>query len=221
MSRPKTISDEALLKIARECFFEKGPTVPTRVIAEKAGISQPALFKRFKNKEQLFLAAVSSPDAVAKVVELKRWIITHPTEKMFRPQLEELLFKLWSLLQDILPRVIAIHAHGTYLSPEKLFEGIKKPPAVKMLENIVDFIIRGQKNGQIDKNINPEITAMNILGPLQGRLLFKQFFKYKIDCDELSDRNYIKQTSDTLYKGLISASELKRELKQELNNDRI
>jgi AcrR family transcriptional regulator len=209
MSRPKTISDEKLLTIARKCFFEQGPSVPTRVIALKAGISQPALFKRFKSKEELFMAAVASPTVLKRVQDLNGWIDTHPTGGDLAPQINELLLKLWYLLKDILPRLIAMHAHGNYRFSDDLFKGIKKPPAVKMVENISDFIKRGQKNGQIDKFLNPEIAAMNIVGALQERLLFKQIFKFKLAGNNLSDENYIKQTAFILYRGLSSKTEQK------------
>jgi AcrR family transcriptional regulator len=64
VTRPKTISDEELLKVARAVFREQGPTASTRAIAGRAGISEAVLYQRFGSKEQLFFAAVapSAPD---------------------------------------------------------------------------------------------------------------------------------------------------------------
>ncbi|MBN2804935.1 MAG: TetR/AcrR family transcriptional regulator [Deltaproteobacteria bacterium] len=207
MSRPKTISDEDLLKIARECFIEQGPSVPTRVIALKAGISQPALFKRFKNKDELFLAALSSQSTLKNVLELQAWINSHPVKGPFEPQMFELLSRLWVLFLEILPRLIAMHAHGNHFSPEKIFAKIKTPPAVILLQKISEFVKRAQANGQVISSLNPDIAAMNILGPLQGRMLFLKIFKFKIDAKSNSDDEYIRQTSKTLCKGLCTNKE--------------
>ncbi len=64
MSRPKTISDENLLAVARKLFRAKGHAVSTREVAESAGISEAVLYQRFGNKDELFFAAMapSAPD---------------------------------------------------------------------------------------------------------------------------------------------------------------
>jgi AcrR family transcriptional regulator len=64
MSRPKTISDESLLAVARKLFRAQGHAVSTREVAESAGISEAVLYQRFGNKDELFFAAMapSAPD---------------------------------------------------------------------------------------------------------------------------------------------------------------
>jgi AcrR family transcriptional regulator len=59
MGRPKLIEHEALLAIAREVFRKHGHTATTRQVARAAGISQAALYKRFKDKDALFIAALT------------------------------------------------------------------------------------------------------------------------------------------------------------------
>ena len=62
MGRPRQITDERILVVARECFLELGPSAPTAVIAERLGISQAVLFQRFATKEELLRAALTPPD---------------------------------------------------------------------------------------------------------------------------------------------------------------
>src|ERR1700728_1055985 len=73
MGRPKRIEDDDLLKIARAVFVLDGAHGSTREIAQRAGISEAALFKRFPTKAELFLAAMIPPnvdvDALTAVAE--------------------------------------------------------------------------------------------------------------------------------------------------------
>jgi AcrR family transcriptional regulator len=64
MGRHKTISDENLLRIARDVFREKGHTASTREIAEAVGISEAVLYQRFGSKDHFFFAAMhpTAPD---------------------------------------------------------------------------------------------------------------------------------------------------------------
>ncbi|MDX2056056.1 MAG: helix-turn-helix domain-containing protein [Polyangiaceae bacterium] len=56
--RPPTIDSEKLLQVAREVFLERGIRATTSEVAERAGVSEGALFHRFKSKEGLFSAAM-------------------------------------------------------------------------------------------------------------------------------------------------------------------
>lgn len=56
--RPPTIDSEKLLEVAREVFLERGIRATTLEVAERAGVSEGAIFHRFKSKEGLFGAAM-------------------------------------------------------------------------------------------------------------------------------------------------------------------
>src|SRR5262245_46650519 len=58
MGRQKTISDDEVLRIARNIFREQGHTATTREIAQAAGISEAILYQRFGSKDELFFAAM-------------------------------------------------------------------------------------------------------------------------------------------------------------------
>lgn len=58
MGRAKTISDNEILRIARELFRAHGHTTTTRAIAGAAGISEAILYQRFGSKDDLFFAAM-------------------------------------------------------------------------------------------------------------------------------------------------------------------
>ena len=58
MGRRKTISDDEVLRVARDVFRAQGHTATTRAIAEAAGISEAVLYQRFGSKDDLFFAAM-------------------------------------------------------------------------------------------------------------------------------------------------------------------
>ena len=58
--RPPTPADSALIAATLELLGEIGPTVSTRRIAERAGVSEVTLFRRFATKDRLFEAAVQT-----------------------------------------------------------------------------------------------------------------------------------------------------------------
>jgi Bacterial regulatory proteins, tetR family len=58
MARTPKITNEAILAVAQQLFLEQGEKASTLEIANKAGISEASIFKRFATKQALFLAAI-------------------------------------------------------------------------------------------------------------------------------------------------------------------
>ena len=56
--RPPSIDWEKLLEVAREVFLERGIRATTLEVAERAGVSEGAIFHRFKSKDVLFREAM-------------------------------------------------------------------------------------------------------------------------------------------------------------------
>lgn len=68
--RPRLITNERLLNVAREVFLERGIQATTGEVAERAGVSEGTLFHRFSSKEQLFRSAMRfDPDAAPAFIE--------------------------------------------------------------------------------------------------------------------------------------------------------
>ena len=106
MGRPKTIEDDALLKIAREVFLESGAYGSTKDIAARAGISEAALFKRFPTKAVLFLKAMAPPpadtDYIFKQVR---------AEKDPKKALRVLARQMLAYYRTAIPRVVHLITH--------------------------------------------------------------------------------------------------------------
>ena len=194
MARPKQVTDKDLLKIALECFLEYGHNVSTQVIADRVGLSQPALFKRFGTKEELFLQAVT-PSENFPVIE---WIDASPSPDPFQPQLVQLLEKVWEMLRRVMPRVRLLREsrlpRGTAMSR------YKTPPPVMLIKSIAGFIERAQKQDLARPGLNPQFVAQWIFGALMGQFYLSETLGGKTDIGD--NTAFIISTVDFLFHGI-------------------
>jgi len=109
MGRHKTISDEAVLGIARRLFRAHGHGATTRQIAEAAGISEAVLYQRFGSKDDLFFAAMHprGPD----VEEL-----LGPSEPPddARAYLRLVVGRIGKYFADVIPQALRVMTHPSF-----------------------------------------------------------------------------------------------------------
>lgn len=199
MVRPRQISTEKIIEAAKEAFLERGLGVSMQVIADKVGLSQPALFKRFKTKKDLVFAALAPPEKLPVV----DWIESGPSKGDLRPQLEELLTKLWETIGWILPRLMVLRT-GKF-SPEQFLKKYKTPPLVLMLQALSRWFERAAENGQLRSDGDPSSWAQSCLGALQGRALLRNILKAEFGPED--DEDYIGSLTDLLLDGMKSEAE--------------
>lgn len=106
MGRPKAIEDDELLQRARRVFRQRGYKVSTRALAKAVGISQAALYLRYKDKDELFFAALG-PGSSA----LKPFIQLDPAQHTPRTYLKEFGILFRTHMRTVLPSILAIAAH--------------------------------------------------------------------------------------------------------------
>ena len=61
MGRPRQITDEQILDTTRTCVLEHGAQVSLDVVAERLGVTAPALLKRFGCRQELMVNALRPP----------------------------------------------------------------------------------------------------------------------------------------------------------------
>jgi len=127
MGRHKTISDDQVLRIARDVFRARGHTATTRQIARAAGISEAILYQRFGTKDDLFFAAMhpSGPD----VEEL-----LGPVEPVgdAAAYLRTVVVRIGKYFNEVIPLALRVVTHPSF-DPAALARA--KPNAAEILRD--------------------------------------------------------------------------------------
>ena len=201
MARPRQITDEQILRVAREVFTELGPTVSTEVIAEQLGVSSTALFKRFGRKDDLLLAALL-PDGPPAWFELAA---AGPGEGPIRQQLLTLGREISGFLERLIPAIWTLKAAGH--DPHVLFgEGDRVSPTGGVMV-LARWFELGAARGLLRVD-DPVSAAVVFLGALHTRVFFQHMARTHggvshlpphLDLDQ--DR-YLQHLVDILWRGL-------------------
>jgi AcrR family transcriptional regulator len=126
MGRHKTISDDDVVRIARDVFRAQGHTATTRQIAEAAGISEAVLYQRFGSKDDLFFAAMHprGPDLEELLGPLEPGDDAHA-------YLRELVIRLAKYFSEVIPLALRVMTHPSF-DPGSLARA--QPNAAAMLQ---------------------------------------------------------------------------------------
>jgi AcrR family transcriptional regulator len=109
MGRRKTISDQEVLRVARDVFRTQGHTATTRQIADAAGISEAVLYQRFGSKDELFFAAMhpSGPDVEALLGP------RNPSEDALT-YLHAVIVRLGEHFAEVIPLALRVLMHPSF-----------------------------------------------------------------------------------------------------------
>ena len=195
MGRPRLLSDDEILDGARECFMEGGLSVSTQIIAERLGISQPAIFKRFGTKEELVLASLAPPERIPVL----DWIDGLCVSNDLEGQLSEVLGKIWESLQWIIPRMMVLQTSG--IAPSTFLARYKTPPLINVLESIAGYFRRAQENGALRADGDARTWAMSLLGAVQGRAMVRYVVQSNYGAE--NDADYLSGVAALLLRGMV------------------
>lgn len=193
MGRPRQVSDREILDAARQCFLEHGPGVSTTRIAHEVGVSQPALFKRFKSKQTLLLAAMDMSEHVAWFAELGNG----PDDRDFSTQLEELVGQLWVSVQGMMPRIAVLRASG--IGHEEMLGREKVFPPDKIASSIAAWLDSAQARGLV-RHMDTSHVASILMGALHSRAFVKHVLRQP--SADPSDAEFLATLVDLLGQGI-------------------
>src|SRR5688572_4011200 len=136
MARPINIRDEVIVEAARKVFLERGFRATTIEVAERAGVSEGSIFKRFKSKLELFRAAMeqhlAQPDWIRSLGE-------RVGKGDLRENLIALGIEFITFFRELMPLIVMAQANP---GPDGLPMAFDQPvpPPVRVLQQITAYI---------------------------------------------------------------------------------
>lgn len=173
MSRPSTIDDSVILQSAQELFLKHGFKTSTAQIARKAGVSEGSIFRRYKNKVDLFLTAMDMKEKDKKWQDqLKKY---RPGRDDARVFLAEAAHALISHMERMIPKFMALRASGLKRSDmKKIFA---EPPPMIHLRVLTGFFSKLAAEGLV-RSSHPETQAHAFQGALMHYVMGRHNFDY-------------------------------------------
>lgn len=165
MARTPKITNQQILEAAREVFFQKGFSGSTLEIAQRAGISEASIFKRFTTKEDLFFAAMGIPDTPPWVNELEGLC----GKGDLKQNLVHICLQILEFYSDIFPRIMMLRSRGKAL-PEMRGQNAKPIRDLKILISFLEFEMN---QGRL-RPCDPQTLAHVIMGALMNYVMLEQ-----------------------------------------------
>lgn len=157
MARPKSISNDQILDAAREVFLEEGIQGTTSKIAERAGISEGTIYRRFDTKHALFMAAMDIPNPPGWAQTLEEI----QGEGDLEANLNRLALEMISFFEEVIPKVHMVMS--CRVGPEDALQGEEESPPVRGLKMLTGFFHRERNDGRL-RPCDPEIVARMLIG---------------------------------------------------------
>ena len=202
MGRPATVSDAQILEAARELFLKQGTAATVEGVAQRVGVSQAAIFKRFKTKQGLFLAAM--------VIERERrdWpgqIRRRTQEVGLREALTEAGVEIIGFAKKAFPLVLVGWSNrGEFGAPKnsraRMSQGIRE---------LVRFFEEEMAAGRL-RRLEPWSAARAFVGALHSYVLFSIIHENSRLGPNWTPRAYVRGVVDVLWDGLAPVEKKKR-----------
>jgi AcrR family transcriptional regulator len=168
MARPPKITTEEIITVARQVFLEQGAGASTLLIAERAGISEAAIFKRFGTKQALFMASMGISDNHPWVSVLSKGT---PTPEI-RKDLIEICSQILEVYQEVMPRVLMMMNQGNTSFPPPMLE----PPPIRDAQLLAGYLDRAIDKGYI-KPCNAIVVSHIIIGGINSYVIMQNMPK--------------------------------------------
>jgi AcrR family transcriptional regulator len=197
MPRPPKITNDEILAAARPLFLEDGMSASTLAIAEKAGISEAAIFKRFGTKQALFFAAMGIGENPPWVKDLPR---RQPTAAI-KAELTELCHEMVAFYQEVLPRVMMMMVQNKQSFPPML---PPPPPPVRDTQLLASFLERAINQGFIQSS-NAKTTAHMVVGAIVNYVIMTTIAKkmpIPFQAPPVAPETFVEQLIETLWVGI-------------------
>jgi AcrR family transcriptional regulator len=162
MARPVSIDDETILAAARTVFLAHGIRGTTAEVAQRAGVSEGSIFKRWKTKEELFHAAMSNEPAADAS------FIAGIMERVGKGDLREHLVEIGVLMGHFFEKIVALHmhsfAHGSSSDPASRW-GPGEPAPITGRKRLAGYFEAERHAGRL-RNVDTDVLARTFIGSI-------------------------------------------------------
>jgi AcrR family transcriptional regulator len=169
MTRPRQVTSEAILDAARTCAVERGPSVSLEVIAERLGVTPPALLKRFGSREAMMIAAL-------RTIEEPTWVqglAEGPSDAALEEQLTALFTRILDYFSSEAARMSALCE--SRIPFNRIYDAERPPPPVQHTWTLAGWLDKACTRGLVAHE-DFEMVAIGMLGALHARAFLKHFF---------------------------------------------
>lgn len=157
MARPPKITNEEILAAARQVFLEQGINGSTLEIAEKAGISEASIFKRFATKQALFFAAIG----ISRTPQYAKILSAQAPNATIRSELTDICTQMLEFYQEVMPQVVMMMAQTKSSLPPQV------PPPMRDTQLFVEYLDQAIIQGYL-KPCDSTTIAHTIVGAIQN-----------------------------------------------------
>ena len=171
MTRPATITHEQILRAAREVFLAKGIQATTAEVAERAGVAEGSIFKRFTTKQELFLRAM---EPTLQDPEFLRKLPQRVGKGDLRQHLFEFGTEMLAFLRPLLPLMMMSWSNRECGLPAHL--AAPNPPPVRALKRVAAYFEAEMRLKRLRRH-NPEILARVFFGSVQNYVFHELLLK--------------------------------------------
>ncbi len=179
MSRPRSVSDEQILQTVRRCALEQGANFSLEDVADRLGVSSPALLKRFGTRDRLVFSALKPPTPDFLIA-----LEQGPTLAPLRTQLKEILASFTSFFSQVFPCMMVLRESN--LSWQKMSAlHDDEAPTVAARQAIHGWLSRARKVGLV-KADEVETAASAMIGAVIARIALDHISKIPLRSIEQS-----------------------------------
>ena len=179
MARTAKITEERILEAAREVFLAEGFGAQTAKIAQRAGVSEGSIFKRFATKEALFYAALEIDKHPAWHDEIAQRVGQGDS----RENLIQLSLSIILYTNTILARMIT--KMGSHPTPAT-FKGLPEHPIVKDRNKVSAYLQQEMDLGRL-RRCDPQLLAGMLFGALNHHIFTAMITGHTLNDAELTN----------------------------------
>jgi AcrR family transcriptional regulator len=198
MGRPRLIEDDAILAAAREVFLARGSAATTQDVAERVGLSQAAIFKRFATKQELFLSAMASGNERQDMIERFQ---RRAAAAGMRLALVGLGDDLLPFFRRVMPLLLMTWSNrAEYGFPKTMASGSYPPN--RAIQEVIAVIGAEMRAHRLRKH-DPWLVTRAFVGGLQNYVLLELFGKNAESfMPQQPPKDYVRGLVDVLWKGI-------------------